>query len=62
MAELYDVQWNHAATCLVESPTSGNRVARTFLQPRTRGELESVTAAMRVSARHTHGMMGRAPD
>ena len=62
LAELYDVQWEQAATCLVESPTTGNRVARAFLQPRTRGELESVTAAMRVSAHHTHGMMGRAPD
>ncbi len=62
LAELYDVQWNHAATCLAESPTTGNRVARAFLQPRTRAELESVTAAMRVPANHTHGMMGRAPD
>jgi 4-hydroxyphenylacetate 3-monooxygenase len=62
LAELYDVQWDNAATCLIESPTSGNRIARAFLQPRTRGELEGVTAAMRVAAHHTHGMMGRAPD
>jgi len=62
LAELYDVQWEHAATCLVESPAGGHRIARTFLQPSTRTELESVTAAMRVSAHHTYGMMGRAPD
>lgn len=62
LAELYDLQWQQASTCLFESPTTGNRVARAFLSARTRGELESVTAAMRVWAHHTHGMMGRAPD
>jgi 4-hydroxyphenylacetate 3-monooxygenase len=62
LAELYDLQWRHADTCLVESAATGNRVGRAFSNPRTRTELESVTAAMRVSAQHTHGMMGRAPD
>jgi 4-hydroxyphenylacetate 3-monooxygenase len=62
LAELYDLQWRHADTCLFGSPSSGRRVARSFLQPRTVAELVSVTAAMRIWAAHTHGMMGRAPD
>jgi 4-hydroxyphenylacetate 3-monooxygenase len=62
LAELYDVQWQHAAICLDESPVSGRLVARSFAIPRSRAELEGVTAAMRVWARHTRGMLGRAPD
>jgi 4-hydroxyphenylacetate 3-monooxygenase len=62
LAELYDLQWQEAAVCLYDSPSSGRKVARSFAMPRTVGELESVTAAMRVWARHTLGMMGRVPD
>ncbi|HVY64886.1 MAG TPA: 4-hydroxyphenylacetate 3-monooxygenase, oxygenase component [Gammaproteobacteria bacterium] len=62
LAELYDLQWEQAQNCLFESPSSGLEVGRAFLLPRTRAELEGVTAAMRVWAQHTHGMMGRVPD
>jgi 4-hydroxyphenylacetate 3-monooxygenase len=62
LAELYDLQWQHADTCLFTSPSSGRPVARSFLQPRSGLELAGVTAAMRVWAAHTYGMMGRAPD
>jgi 4-hydroxyphenylacetate 3-monooxygenase len=62
LAELYDLQWRHADTCLAPSPASDRLVARSFTAPRTRAELEGVTAAMRVAAQHTHGMLGRGPD
>jgi 4-hydroxyphenylacetate 3-monooxygenase len=62
LAELYDVQWRHADDCLFDSPTSGRKVARSFLLPKTAAELASISRAMAVWARHTHGMMGRVPD
>lgn len=62
LAHLYDLQWEKADTCLFDSPTSGNKVARSFMLPRTREELESISRAMKVWEDHTHGMMGRVPD
>ncbi len=62
LAHLYDLQWERADTCLYDSPSTGNQVARSFLMPRTREELESVGRAMRVWQHATLGMMGRAPD
>jgi 4-hydroxyphenylacetate 3-monooxygenase len=62
LAELYDLQWRHADECLFDSPTSGRKVARSFLLPKTSEELASIGRAMAVWARHTHGMMGRVPD
>jgi 4-hydroxyphenylacetate 3-monooxygenase len=62
LAELYDLQWRRAADCLFDSPSSGHKVARSFLLPKTTEELTSVTRAMSVWAQHTHGMMGRVPD
>jgi 4-hydroxyphenylacetate 3-monooxygenase len=62
LASLYDLQWREAETCLFDSPSSGAKVSRSFLIPRDAAELHRVTAAMTVTARHTHGMMGRSPD
>src|ERR1700722_4021786 len=62
LAKLYDLQWQHAAVSLFDSPTTGHKVGRSFMIPRTMEELRSVTAAMRVWQDFTHGMMGRAPD
>jgi 4-hydroxyphenylacetate 3-monooxygenase len=62
MAELYDLQWQHASDCLFDSPTSGRKVARSFQVPKTHAELASIARAMEHWARHTHGMMGRVPD
>jgi 4-hydroxyphenylacetate 3-monooxygenase len=62
LARLYDLQWKHAELCLYESPTTGRKVARSFMMAKTHTELHSITAAMRVWANHTHGMMGRVPD
>jgi len=62
LARLYDLQWENAAVTLYDSPTSGNKVARSFMMPRTREDLVSVSRAMRVWEDYTHGMMGRVPD
>lgn len=62
LARLYDLQWEQADTCLFDSPTSGRKVARSFMLPRTHEELQSITRAMKVWEDHTRGMMGRVPD
>jgi 4-hydroxyphenylacetate 3-monooxygenase len=62
LARLYDLQWEHADITLYDSPTSGHKVARSFMMPRTREELISVSRAMKVWEDYTHGMMGRVPD
>lgn len=62
LATLYDLQWENEETSLFVSPTSGKKVARSFMMPRTHDELHSVTKAMRVWEDYTHGMMGRVPD
>jgi 4-hydroxyphenylacetate 3-monooxygenase len=62
LARLYDLQWEQADTCLFTSPSSGHKVARSFMLPRTQEELRSVTRAMKVWEDYTHGMMGRVPD
>ncbi len=62
LAELYDLQWQHADKTLFDSPTSGRKVARSFMLPKTHEELHSITVAMKVWEDYTHGMMGRVPD
>jgi 4-hydroxyphenylacetate 3-monooxygenase len=62
LAELYDVQWEHADTMLFDSPTTSDRVGRSFMVPRTTEALLGIGAMMLVWARHTMGMMGRSPD
>lgn len=62
LARLYDLQWEHPDKTLFDSPTSGAKVARSFMLPRTRDELAGISVAMRVWEDHTRGMMGRVPD
>jgi len=62
LARLYDLQWEHAEKMLFDSPSSGRKVGRSFMLPATREELSSISAAMKVWADHTRGMMGRVPD
>lgn len=62
LARLYDLQWERADVTLFDSPSSGRKVARSFMLPKTHEELRSISAAMRVWADHTCGMMGRLPD
>lgn len=62
LAELYDVQWSEPDTMLFDSPTTGDKVGRSFMIPKTRDELASIGDAMKRWANHSLGMMGRAPD
>src|SRR5262249_690485 len=62
LARLYDLQWEKPEVSLYDSPTSGNKVARSFMMPRTREELTSITRAMKVGEDRRFGMMGRVPD
>ena len=62
LARLYDLQWEHSEVTLYPSPTSGRKVARSFMMPRTHEELASISRAMKVWEDYTHGMMGRVPD
>jgi 4-hydroxyphenylacetate 3-monooxygenase len=64
IAALYDMQHDPAIreTMTYVSPTSGERVGRSFIIPRTRHELEQRRDMMLAWARATCGMMGRSPD
>ncbi len=62
LAHLYDLQWQQPEVMLYDSPSTGNKVARSFMMPRTRGDLESISRAMKVWENATFGMMGRVPD
>ena len=62
LATLYDLQWQQPDVSLWSSPTTDRKVARSFFMPKTNDELRSVSAAMKVWADFTGGMMGRAPD
>jgi len=62
LASLYDLQWEHPAETLFDSPSSGRKVSRTFLIPKTIDELRSVSGAMKLRSDAHFGMMGRAPD
>ena len=62
LARLYDLQWEHSDITLYPSPKTGDKVARSFMMPKTRGELASISRAMKVWEDHTFGMMGRVPD
>ena len=62
LAALYDLQWVQPEVTLCDSPTSGAKVGRTFLIPRTDAELRSISRAMKVRSDANFGMMGRLPD
>lgn len=62
LAALYDVQWKHEAEMLFDSPTTGDKVGRSFLIPKTKDELKSISRMMKRWADFSMGMMGRSPD
>ncbi|HSF82945.1 MAG TPA: 4-hydroxyphenylacetate 3-monooxygenase, oxygenase component [Anaerolineales bacterium] len=62
LAALYDLQWQQPEVMLFDSPDSGAKVGRSYMIPRTHGELKSITRMMKVWADFHHGMLGRAPD
>lgn len=62
LAELYDLQWKQPDVMLFDSPTSGNKVGRSFMIPKTIEELRSISRMMKVWSDASFGMMGRSPD
>ncbi len=64
IASLYDQQHDPKLKKVMtyKSPTTGERVGRSFSNPKTRDELETRTRMMLNWARTTNGMMGRSPD
>lgn len=64
LARLYDMQHDPALRDVMTyvSPTTGDRVGLSFLQPTTHQDLERRRTMMRHWARASCGMMGRTPD
>lgn len=62
LAALYDLQWKQPDIMMFDSPTSGKKVGRSFMIPKTREELHSVSTMMKVWSDASFGMMGRSPD
>lgn len=62
MAHLYDLQYEKRDTMLYTSPSSGQQVGITYLQPTTIDDLMMRREAMQEWARTSGGMMGRSPD
>ena len=62
LAGWFDWCREHAETCLYESPTSAERVNVSFLQPRSREDLEAPAHRHAEMAEYHGGVMGRAPD
>lgn len=62
MANLYDLQYEKAEKMLYTSPTTGNKVGMTFLQPKTIDDLIARREAITEWARTSGGLMGRSPD
>ena len=64
IAALYDMQLGPGLveTMTYESPSTGERVGTSFLQPRTREDLSKRTAMMKAWADYSGGIMGRTAD
>src|SRR3984893_5308190 len=64
IASLYDLQHDPKLKKVMtyKSPSSGDKVGRSFSSPTTGEELETRTQMMLNWARTTNGMMGRSPD
>src|SRR5919204_4559049 len=63
-AELYDLQHEPSLvdTLTYPSPTTGDRVGMSFLQPANAEELVKRREMMQVWARHSNGVLGRTGD
>lgn len=63
-AKLYDMQHEKACTNILTfiSPSSGQRVGITYLEPKAKKDLVKRRRAVQLWARQNAGMMGRSPD
>ncbi|MBM7646557.1 4-hydroxyphenylacetate 3-monooxygenase [Scopulibacillus daqui] len=62
MARLYDIQYEKPEKMLYKSPTTGDQVGLSFIQPKTIDDLIARREMITEWARFTGGMMGRSPD
>jgi len=64
LARLYDLQCDPELIDIMTyvSPTSGERVSMSFLQPKTKEDLEKRTRMMKIWADHSFGLLGRTGD
>lgn len=64
VAHLYDMQHDPAITAALtyRSPSTGDPVGLSFMEPHTREDLARRRHMMMQWARYSHGMMGRSPD
>ena len=62
LAALYDLQWKQPDVMLYDSPTTGNKVGRSFMIPKTQQELRSVSRMMKVWSDASFGMINRPPS
>src|SRR5947209_15902110 len=64
LAGLYDLQRDpaHQDDLTYASPTSGDPVSLSFLQPRTAADLERRRRAFKIWADYSGGILGRTPD
>ncbi|MGA8056999.1 MAG: 4-hydroxyphenylacetate 3-hydroxylase N-terminal domain-containing protein, partial [Candidatus Binataceae bacterium] len=62
LASLYDFQHEHLEELTFRSPTSGDRVAASFLMAGSVEQVEWRIRAEQMRADFTYGLMGRMPD
>ena len=62
LAEVYDLQHTHAATCLIPDPETGEPIGTSHMIPRSRDDLMRRHKALRQVAEFSVGLMGRTPD
>lgn len=62
MADLYDLQWEKPDKMLYTSPTTGDKVGKSFMQPKTVDDLIERREAIMEWQRYTGGLLGRSPD
>lgn len=62
MARLYDLQYEKPEKMLYTSPTTGDKVGKTFMVPETVEDLIERREAIMEWQNFSHGLMGRSPD
>src|SRR5882724_8101955 len=62
LAEVFDLQHQHADECLIDDPETGEKIATSHMIPRSRADLERRHKALRRVAEYSVGLMGRTPD
>ena len=62
LADVYDLQHEHADICLAPDPDTGETVNRSHIVPRSRDDLIRRHACLEKIAEFSVGLMGRTPD